>query len=172
VAFDGRVAQKQLGGNLGIGQAAVLAMSFSALVVLAAPLPHLPGASAAPAGQLAGGVIHVYEVVPSLSSSSANDVLTGAITDHGKDHEGVGGDRALNTFVLTKGSFEVNVSKLAAQPPPQCRPHDVLVHQPGGRIDPHRHRNGHRVLPEHPRHGQGDHHRGGHPRSVKERQMQ
>jgi hypothetical protein len=67
-------------------------------------------------------VIHVYEVVPSLSSSSADDIVTGAITDDGKDHEGVGGNRGFNRFVLTKGSFEINVTKLADHPLPRVEP--------------------------------------------------
>jgi hypothetical protein len=70
-------------------------------------------------------VIHVYEVVPSLSSSSADDIVTGAITDDGKDHEGVGGNRGFNRFVLTKGSFEINVTKLAGPPLASRRTHDV-----------------------------------------------
>jgi hypothetical protein len=99
----------------------LLAMILTPLAVLAVPQVHLSGAAAA-AGKRAGGVIHVYEVVPSLTSSSAEDIITGAITDYGKDHEGVGGNGALNKFVLAKGSFVVNVAKLADQPMPRVDP--------------------------------------------------
>jgi hypothetical protein len=66
----------------------------------------------------AGGEVHVYEADPSLASPVGNIVLTGAITDHGKDHEGVAGGGTINKLVLSKGSFEVNTVKLDDNPPP------------------------------------------------------
>lgn len=77
------------------------------------------GGSAAAAGKPAGGVVHIYEAVPSLSSSVADDVLTGAITDHGKDYEGVAGNGTRNKIVLAKGSFEVSTARLVSGPPPR-----------------------------------------------------
>jgi hypothetical protein len=70
----------------------------------------LVGGPAAGAGKPAGGVVHVYEVDPSLNSSVGNIILTGAISDHGKDHIGVA--KNINKLVLSKGSFEVDVAKL------------------------------------------------------------
>ena len=73
----------------------------------------LVGEPAAGVGQPAGGVIHVYESDSSLTLSVANIILTGAISDHGKDHEGVAGKHhTINKLVLSKGSFEVDVAKL------------------------------------------------------------
>ena len=66
----------------------------------------------------AGGVVHVYEADPSLASPVGNIVLTGSITDHGKDREGVAGGGTINRLVLSKGSFEVNTVKLDDSPPP------------------------------------------------------
>jgi hypothetical protein len=59
--------------------------------------------------QPAGGTVHVFEVSNSPTSPIATDVLTGAITDHGVDHEGATG---INLIALSKGSFKVNVRKV------------------------------------------------------------
>jgi hypothetical protein len=99
--------------------ATALGAISASLAVFAAALPLMSSGSAAAAGKPTGGVVHFYEVVPSLSSSAANDVLTGAITDHGKDHEGVAGNGEINKLVLSKGSFEVSTAKLVSQPPPR-----------------------------------------------------
>jgi hypothetical protein len=73
----------------------------------------LVGEPAAGAGKSAGGIIHVYESDASLTSSVGDIILSGAISDHGKDHEGVAGkNRTINKLVLSKGSFEVDVAKL------------------------------------------------------------
>jgi hypothetical protein len=77
---------------------------------------------ASAAGKQAGGVVHIYEVSPSLSGSVATDILTGAITDHGVDHEGAPVGKTTNKLVLTKGSFEVSVARLVSQPPPPVDP--------------------------------------------------
>lgn len=99
--------------------AAALGKILAPLAVFAVALPLIPGGSAAAAGKPAGGVVHIYEAVPSLSSSFADDVLTGAITDHGKDYEGVAGNGTINKFVLSKGSFEVSIANLVSQPAPR-----------------------------------------------------
>lgn len=39
-------------------------------------------------------------------------ILTGAITDHGIDHQGVAGNGKINRIALSKGSFEVNAAAL------------------------------------------------------------
>jgi hypothetical protein len=75
------------------------------------------GGSAAAAVNPAGGVIHVYEVDPSLAANVGNIILTGAINDHGVDHQGVAGKGTINKLVLTHGTFEVDTSKLNLNPP-------------------------------------------------------
>jgi hypothetical protein len=73
----------------------------------------LVGEPAAGVGKPAGGVIHVFESDPSLTSPVGNIILTGAISDHGKDHAGVAGkNHTINKLILSKGSFEVDVAKL------------------------------------------------------------
>ena len=47
--------------------AAALAMIAAPLAVFSVALPLIPGGSAAAAGKPAGGVVHVYEAVPSLA---------------------------------------------------------------------------------------------------------
>jgi hypothetical protein len=92
----------------------VHARLLAPLAILGAAPAVLAVASATAAGKPARGVIHVYEVDPSLASSTGNIILTGAITDHGKDHVGVAGKGTINKLVLTKGTFEVDTSKLKA----------------------------------------------------------
>jgi hypothetical protein len=64
-----------------------------------------------------GGRVQVYEVAPSLASNTANDVITGAIADHGKDYEGVAGNPTINKIVLSKGSFEISTARMTPKPP-------------------------------------------------------
>ena len=87
------------------------------LAILGAVPVVLAGGAALAAGKPAGGVVHVYEVDPSLTSSVGDIILTGAITDHGKDHQGIAAKGTINKLVLTKGTFEVNTSKLTVNPP-------------------------------------------------------
>lgn len=75
------------------------------------------GGSASATATHAGGRVQVYEVAPSLASNAANDVITGAITDHGKDYEGVAGNGTINKIVLSKGSFEVSTARTTPKPP-------------------------------------------------------
>ena len=96
--------------------AAARAAATACVAGLLAALLLGSGGAAAAAAKPAGGVIHIYEVVPSLSSSVADDVLTGAITDHGKDYEGVAGNGTRNKIVLTKGSFEISTARLVSAP--------------------------------------------------------
>ena len=64
-----------------------------------------------------GGRVQVYEVAPSLASNTANDVITGAIADHGQDYEGVAGNPRINKIVLSKGSFEISTARITPKPP-------------------------------------------------------
>lgn len=93
----------------------------SAVLLLLVPLGVLllsvfdGPASATASG--AGGRVQVYEVAPSLASNAADDVITGAITDHGKDYEGVAGNGTINKIVLSKGSFEISTARMTPKPP-------------------------------------------------------
>jgi hypothetical protein len=60
-------------------------------------------------GASKGGEVHLYEADTALSGNLGTVVLTGAVTDHGVDHQGVAGGGEINKLVLSKGSFEVNV---------------------------------------------------------------
>ena len=93
----------------------------SAALLLLVPLGlfalGILGASASATTVHPGGRVHVYEVAPSLTSNTANDVITGAIADHGKDHEGVAGNPSINKIVLSKGSFEISTAQMTPKPP-------------------------------------------------------
>jgi hypothetical protein len=67
-------------------------------------------------GQTTGGPIHVWESDNLASSGPSHIIITGAISDYGKDFHGVAGKQhQINKLVLQKGSFEVNVLKLSAK---------------------------------------------------------
>lgn len=87
------------------------------LMALGSVLLTVFGGSASARTTVAGGKVHVYEVAPSLASRAANDVITGAITDHGKDYEGVAGNGTINRIVLSKGSFEISTARITPRPP-------------------------------------------------------
>jgi hypothetical protein len=87
------------------------------LAILGAVPGLLVGGSAVAGGKPAGGVVHVYEDDSSLTTNLGNIILTGAINDHGKDRQGVAGKGTINKLVLTKGTFEVDTSKLTLNPP-------------------------------------------------------
>jgi hypothetical protein len=94
----------------------IRARHLAPLAILGAASAVLAGGPAAAAVKRAGGIIHVYEVDSSLTSTTGNIILTGAIIDHGKDHEGVAGKGTINRIALSKGTFEVNTSKLHSNP--------------------------------------------------------
>jgi hypothetical protein len=87
---------------------AVLFAGQAALITLGATAAA--DVTAATSGTTAGGVIHLLEV--GGASGVDSDVFTGAITDHGVDHLGVVDHGNVNKIVLSKGSFEANISKL------------------------------------------------------------
>jgi hypothetical protein len=60
-----------------------------------------------------GRIVHIYET--SVGGPTNHDVITGAFTDYGVDHLGVLDHGNVNLIVLSKGSFEANVSKLHAR---------------------------------------------------------
>jgi hypothetical protein len=97
------------------------------LVSLGVPAAVVLGGSASAAVKPAGGLVHIYEIVPSLSSTFATDVFTGAITDHGRDYEGVSGHGTINKIALSKGSFEISIVSLASKPQPPVDPKTCSV---------------------------------------------
>jgi hypothetical protein len=56
----------------------------------------------------------ISEADTALAGNLGTVILTGAITDHGRDHQGVAGGGTINKIVLSKGSFEINVGKLGS----------------------------------------------------------
>lgn len=85
------------------------------LAILATTLLAAWGGLASAAGTRAGGEVHAYQVDPP-HGNVGRIILTGAITDHGTDHEGVAGGGSFNKIVLSKGSFEINVSHVGNVP--------------------------------------------------------
>src|SRR5436305_487262 len=56
----------------------------------------------------AGGEVHAYEADTNDAGNLGTVILTGAITDHGTDHQGAGPNGS-NRLVLSKGTFSVDV---------------------------------------------------------------
>jgi hypothetical protein len=79
------------------------------LVIVSAPLLAVTGGLASAAGTRAGGKVHLYEADTALDGNLGTVILTGAITDHGKDMQGYAGGGNYNLLKLSKGSFEVNI---------------------------------------------------------------
>src|SRR5436309_2146253 len=75
--------------------APLTAVSVAALAV--------SGALAAADGATAGGPVQLYEADTELAGSLGTVILTGAITDHGHDHQGVDPTGTINKLVLSKG---------------------------------------------------------------------
>jgi hypothetical protein len=92
---------------------------------LLAPVALIGAAAVAVSGGLAtadeaptGGEVHIYEADTALAGPVGHDILTGAITDHGIDHQGVAGGGNYNKLVLSKGSFEISAVNLRPNFPP------------------------------------------------------
>ena len=68
------------------------------------------GLASAEAGS-SGGLVHLYYADTALDASFGTVVLTGAITDSGTDCQGCAG-QGLNVFILSKGTFEIDVRPL------------------------------------------------------------
>jgi hypothetical protein len=60
------------------------------------------------------GQFRFYEADTALDGNFGTVILTGAVTDHGIDHQGVAGGGTINRLVLSKGSFEINVAALGS----------------------------------------------------------
>jgi len=88
-----------------------LALISAAALAVSAGLASADGPSTA-------GEVHVYEADTALAGNLGTDILTGAITDHGIDHQGVADGGIYNRLVLSKGSFEINTVNLPPNFPP------------------------------------------------------
>lgn len=82
------------------------------LVLISAAVVAVSGGLASADGSSTGREVHVYEADTALAGSLGTVILTGAITDHGRDHQGVADGGNYNKFVLSKGSFEINVGPI------------------------------------------------------------
>jgi len=69
---------------------------------------------ASASGTPTGGEIHVYEADTNYAGTLGTVVITGAITDHGTDHQGAGPGGS-NLLVLSKGTFAVDLSDLGSK---------------------------------------------------------
>jgi hypothetical protein len=85
---------------------------LATLAIVSGALLAVSGGLASAAGKPTGGLVHLYEADTGLAGNLGTVILTGALTDHGKDHQGVAGGGAINKLVFSKGSFEVNVGNL------------------------------------------------------------
>ena len=88
------------------------------LAVVSAAVLAVSGGLASADDASTGGEVHIYEADTALAGSLGTVILTGAITDHGTDHQGVAGGGNYNRLVLSKGSFEINLVNLPANFPP------------------------------------------------------
>ena len=88
------------------------------LAVLSAAALAVSGGLASANGASTGGEVHIYEADTALAGNVGHDILTGAITDHGIDHQGVAGSGDYNKLVLSKGSFEISAANLPPNFPP------------------------------------------------------
>jgi hypothetical protein len=58
-----------------------------------------------------GGEVRAYEADTNDAGNLGTVVLTGAITDHGTDHQGAG-PNGTNLLVLSKGTFSIDVTEV------------------------------------------------------------
>lgn len=88
------------------------------LAVVSAAALAVSGGLASANGASTGGEVHIYEADTAFAGNVGQDILTGAITDHGIDHQGVAGGGTYNKLVLSKGSFEISTANLPPNFPP------------------------------------------------------
>jgi hypothetical protein len=87
---------------------------LTALGAVGGSLLAVSGGLAWADGASTGGRFRVYEADTALAGNFGTVILTGAVTDHGIDHQGVAGGGTINRLVLAKGSFEINVGALGS----------------------------------------------------------
>jgi len=88
------------------------------LAVVSAAVLAVSGSLASADGSSTAGEIHIYEADTAFDGNLGTDILTGAITDHGTDHQGVAGGGIYNRLVLSRGSFEISTVNLPPNFPP------------------------------------------------------
>jgi hypothetical protein len=88
---------------------------LTALAAVGLSLLAASGGLAWADGPSNGGEVHFYEADAALAGNVGTVILTGALTDHGIDHQGVAGGGTINRLVLSKGSFEVNVRQIGSR---------------------------------------------------------
>jgi hypothetical protein len=88
------------------------------LAVLSAAALAVSGGLASANGASTGGEVHIYEADIALDGNIGHDILTGAITDHGIDDQGVADGGNYNLLELSKGSFEISAANLLPNFPP------------------------------------------------------
>jgi hypothetical protein len=81
------------------------------LALVSAAVLAVSGGLASADGSSSGGKVHWYEADTGLDGSLGTVILTGAVTDHGTDHQGVAHGGDYNRFVLSKGTFEISIAK-------------------------------------------------------------
>jgi hypothetical protein len=82
-------------------------------MVSAAALAISTGLASA-SGKSTGGDVHIYEADTNDAGNLGTVILTGVITDHGKDHQGAGPNGS-NRLVLSKGTFSVDVTEVGTK---------------------------------------------------------
>lgn len=88
---------------------------FSTLLVVAgAVVLAVSSGLASASGTSAGGEVHAYEADTNDAGNLGTVILTGAITDHGIDHQGAGPNGS-NRLVLSKGTFSLDVTAVGTK---------------------------------------------------------
>src|ERR1039458_5509047 len=94
-----------------------IAMFLAPLAIAGVTLLVVGNGAVSAAKTRAGGVVHLYAADTAYDRNLDTEIYTGAITDHGIDHQNAPGG---NLVVLSKGSFKIDVTtlgnKLAAGP--------------------------------------------------------
>ena len=82
------------------------------LALISVAVLAVSGGLASADGPSTGSNVHFYEADTARDGNLGTVILTGAITDHGTDHQGVADGGNYNKLVLSKGSFEINVGPI------------------------------------------------------------
>lgn len=88
------------------------AMFLGLLASIAATLLVIWGGPASATPTSPAGKVDIYQASSHNAANVGTVILTGAITDHGIDHEAAAGGGKFNKLTLSKGSFEVNAAAL------------------------------------------------------------
>jgi hypothetical protein len=84
------------------------------LAIVSAAVLAISTGLASASGTSTGGEVHAYEADTNDAGNLGTLILTGAITDNGTDHQNAG-PHGTNLFVLSKGSFAIDITELATQ---------------------------------------------------------